>query len=261
MLVRQALRGVAETIALDEVELNDISTAVTEACNNVVSHAYGDELGSMEVQLRVEEQALEVLVRDGGVGIGMAAYEPAQEDVEGGIGLPVIRALATRASFVEPPEGGTEVGMLFMTPEAQPLEAPVDLERFELVPALPASVQDAMSISVGPAALARPVLRRVLAALAARALFSVERIGETQRLAEELVAHLVGSSERNRLTAGVDLAPREVLLTVGPLREGSSVDGLAPFLDRLAASHHVERADSAEVLAVRLVEEPRARRG
>ncbi len=39
MLVRQMLAGVAEAVELDANDLNDISTAVTEACNNVVLHA------------------------------------------------------------------------------------------------------------------------------------------------------------------------------------------------------------------------------
>lgn len=260
LLVRQALRGLGEAVALDEIELNDLSTAVTEACNNVVTHAYADGGGSLEVEISASGEVLEVLVRDIGIGIGDAAEEPSEEAVEGGIGLPVMRALANEVSFEEPPEGGTLVRMVFQSAKVASLELPLDRERFELSPGEQTEPRDAMSISVGPARLARPVLRRVIAALAARAHFSAERVGETQRLAEEIVAHLVGSSQRNRLTAGVTVTPRTLDLTVGPLREGSSVDGLAPFLEHLAASHEVVRADSAEVLALQLVEpaSPRA---
>jgi anti-sigma regulatory factor (Ser/Thr protein kinase) len=259
LLVRQALRGLGEAVALDELELNDLSTAVTEACNNVVTHAYGEGTGPLEVEISASGEVLEVLVRDLGIGIGDAAHEPAEEAVEGGIGLPVIRALSQEASFEEPPEGGTLVRMRFQSAKLASLEPPLDREHFELAPGEQEQPRDAMSIAVGPARLARPVLRRVIAALAARAHFSVERVGETQRLAEELVAHLVGSSQRNRLTAGVTVTPRTLELTVGPLREGSSVDGLAPFLEHLAASHQVVRADSAEVLALQLVERARHR--
>lgn len=257
--MRQALRGLGEAVALDEVELNDLSTAVTEACNNVVSHAYNGSDGSLEVELSAYGETLEVLVRDHGVGIGDAAEEPLEEAVIGGIGLPVIRALTREASFKEPPGGGTLVRMLFTSAKVAMLEEPLDSEHFELAPGEHGTPHDAMSISVGPAVLARPVLRRFLAALAARARFSAERVGATQRLAEELVAHLVGSSQRSRLTAGVSVAPRSLELTVGPLQEGSSLAGLAPLLERLAASHEVVRADSAEVLALRLVEPAVAR--
>ncbi len=258
--------GLGEAVALDELELNDLSTAVTEACNNVVTHAYADGAGPLEVEITASADGLEVLVCDIGIGIGDAAEEASEaseaseEAVEGGIGLPVMRALAQELSFEEPPEGGTIVRMLFQSTKVASLESPLDRERFELAPGEQREPRDAMSISVGPARLARPVLRRVIAALAARAHFSAARVGETQRLAEEIVAHLVGSSQRNRLTAGVTVTPRTLDLTVGPLREGSSVDGLAPILEHLAASHQVVRADSAEVLALQLVEpaEPRA---
>ncbi len=251
--MRQALRGLAETVGLDEVELNDITTAVTEACNNVVSHAYGEHTGALEVEINGLGASLKVLVRDHGIGIGDAATESEtvpDEHVEGGIGLPVIRALSDRVSFEAPPGGGTEVQMFFSLEKIAGLEAALDSEYLEIVP--PAN--EAMSISVGPARLARPVLRRVLSAVAARARFSAERVTETQRLADGLVAHLVGSGQENRLTTGVSITPRNIELTVGPLREGASVDGLAPLLEQLAATHQVERADGAEMLAVRLVE-------
>jgi len=52
-LVRQMLAGVAEAVGLDGNDLNDISTAATEACNNVVLHAYEggkDRLRSTSMQ-------------------------------------------------------------------------------------------------------------------------------------------------------------------------------------------------------------------
>ena len=59
LIVRQALRGLSEALGLDEIELNDISTAVTEACNNVVSHAYGElEGGVLEVQIDASRDQL-----------------------------------------------------------------------------------------------------------------------------------------------------------------------------------------------------------
>ena len=42
-LVRQALGGVAASVGIHEALLADIKTAVSEACNNVVLHAYADE--------------------------------------------------------------------------------------------------------------------------------------------------------------------------------------------------------------------------
>ena len=51
LLVREMLTGVAETVDLDGSDLNDIRTAVTEACNNVVLHAYQGDEGPLEVEV------------------------------------------------------------------------------------------------------------------------------------------------------------------------------------------------------------------
>ena len=40
-VVRGTLAGLAELLAVDTPFLDDLKTAVTEACNNVVLHAYG----------------------------------------------------------------------------------------------------------------------------------------------------------------------------------------------------------------------------
>jgi serine/threonine-protein kinase RsbW len=255
LLVRQTLRGLAEAVQLDEVELNDITTAVTEACNNVVSHAYGDRVGELEVEGSLSAGGLEVLVRDRGEGIGAAAQASAEEDL-GGIGLPVIRALTEQVTFSGRDGGGTEVRMHFANANAGALARPLNGEPLEASLSLQGGAEDAVAITVGPARLARAVLPRVLSALAARARFSTLRISETQHLAEELVAHVAGSYEQGRLSAGISVAPRNLELTVGPLREGSSRDGLATMLERFADEHSVQRADSVEVLAVRLVEPP-----
>ena len=50
-LVRGVLAGVAELIGLDPELLDDLKTAVSEACNNVVMHAYGGETGPLEVRM------------------------------------------------------------------------------------------------------------------------------------------------------------------------------------------------------------------
>ena len=69
MLVREVLTGVAEALALDGSDLIDIHTAVTEACNNVVQHAYAGEEGPLDVVVELAPGAVTVVVRDWGVGI------------------------------------------------------------------------------------------------------------------------------------------------------------------------------------------------
>jgi len=251
--VRQALRGLAETVALDEVELNDLSTAVTEACNNVVAHAYGDAVGVLEVEVRSSEHSLEVTVRDHGGGLPPGIAEQDEESLSG-IGLPVIRALTSAVELGETPGGGTEVRMRFATDKLASLGSPTDPHVIDIAPPRDAEADETVGMSVGPAALARPVLRRVLTAVCARARFSTGRIAGAQRLSDELVAHLARWLNGGWLTAAVSVAPRHLTLTVGPLSPGSSLDGLSPWLERFADGHDIERADSAEVLAIRLTE-------
>ena len=51
-------------------EVNDVKTAVSEAVTNAIVHAYPDKLGKVVVKLRIkEDHALEIVVKDWGVGI------------------------------------------------------------------------------------------------------------------------------------------------------------------------------------------------
>ena len=58
------LGGVAELLQLDPELLDDLKTAVSEACNNVVLHAYPGGSGPLTVQLTLGARGIEVIVRD-----------------------------------------------------------------------------------------------------------------------------------------------------------------------------------------------------
>src|ERR1700722_16340406 len=121
VLVREALSGMAETVGVDGVDLNDIRTAVTEACNNVVLHAYEGEEGPLHVEVYLSADVVEVVVRDHGTGIKPHIRD---EKAALGIGLSIIQALAPRVEFKDVAGGGTEVRMEFATPSAQALDVP-----------------------------------------------------------------------------------------------------------------------------------------
>src|SRR4051794_12066095 len=66
-VVRHALAGLAERIGMDEPGIADLKTVVTEACMNVVVHAYpADVSGLLEVEAAREQDGLAVVVRDYG---------------------------------------------------------------------------------------------------------------------------------------------------------------------------------------------------
>ena len=100
-LVRGMLSGMAEPLALDPELLDDLKTAVSEACNNVVLHAYEGAPGPMVVTLHATPRALKVSVADRGVGVPEDVGESTP-----GIGLSVIRALAEHVTITRRSEGG-----------------------------------------------------------------------------------------------------------------------------------------------------------
>jgi serine/threonine-protein kinase RsbW len=262
VLVRQALTGLAEAVGLDPLELSDINTAVSEACNNVVLHAYGGGEGPLEIDVRIAQPVLEILVRDRGGGIRPRG-EPS-ESADGGIGLPVIQALAQHVELRDLAGEGTEVRMEFASPGAATLE-PVSAgeDGFEFGQIGDSMFTDKTAMTIQPGVLAGAVLPRVLCSLAARAHFSTDRISDTQMLADALLAQLDGSISGSRLGFGIGVAPYELELRVGPLRNGRSaavieacaLDGVGALLERLTDGHEVAPEGSAELLKLRLIEQ------
>ena len=122
-VVRQALAGMADALAFDPAVLSDMKMAVTEACTNVVVHAYGDnDPGELEVQMLAGEQDLTIVVRDHGTGI---QPKPARTDTPAlGLGLPLIAALSDAFELRGAAGHGTEVRMTFSyARESDPVDA------------------------------------------------------------------------------------------------------------------------------------------
>lgn len=108
-IVRHVLGGLGEAYKLSEEKLSDIRLAVTEACANVVVHAYPDgQEGRMEVVATMAEETLTVLVRDWGCGIGPRPDSPGL-----GLGLSLIAALAESVQLGQSEQQSTEVQMTF----------------------------------------------------------------------------------------------------------------------------------------------------
>jgi serine/threonine-protein kinase RsbW len=289
VLVREMLSGVAQAIELGGSDLDDARTAVTEACNNVVLHAYEGEVGPLEVEVYLEPGKLGVLklgvlVRDH--GIGMPAEPESPEMGDGGIGLHVIRTLAHGVEFRDSVDGGTEVWMEFaatagagsleLSQEGAPKAPMLPLPREDApkapTPALPredapeaptfalSRTPTTTTISIGPISLARTVLPRLVITLAARAHFSTDRISDAQMLADALVAHAHAAVSGDTLSIGVAVEPRDLELHIAPLGAGraqrligdSELDGLGRVIERLADRHQVASAGSHETLTLGL---------
>ncbi len=110
-VVRQALTGMADALAFDDAVLSDMKMAVTEACTNVVVHAYDDEGGQLEVAMLAGDDDLTIVVRDHGAGI---QPKPARTEPPAlGLGLPLIAALSDAFELRGTAGQGTEVRMTF----------------------------------------------------------------------------------------------------------------------------------------------------
>jgi serine/threonine-protein kinase RsbW len=257
VLVRETLTGVAEAIGLDAHDLDDIRTAVTEACNNVALHAYEGEQGPLEVEIYAAGGEFEVLVRDHGIGMQPSTRE---DQWIVGIGLPVIEALVQSVEFADTAEGGTEVRMSFATPGATTLEPPdealrsTDGER---------GGDTTTSVTIAPVApLARTVLPRLLGVLAARAHFSTDRISDALLVADALGAHASRSTSAGHLTIRVSIEPRNLELSLGPLDLGcarelmtdSTAEGIGRVIEKLSDHHSVAVDGSYEVLDLQLID-------
>jgi serine/threonine-protein kinase RsbW len=108
-VVRHVLGAFAEALRLPPELVEDIRLAATEACTNVIRHAYrAGEDGPLEVLIRPDGDRLELVVSDRGQGLGPRA------DVSGrGLGLPLIAALADSVDLEELPVHGSRIAMSF----------------------------------------------------------------------------------------------------------------------------------------------------
>jgi serine/threonine-protein kinase RsbW len=109
-VVRQAVRGLLDAAEVEDQLAGDVLLAVTEACTNVVRHAYRDATAPGEIQINASSDGrrLVIVVRDRGCGLTPRIDSPGL-----GLGLPVIAAVSDRMEVHDADGGGTLVTMEF----------------------------------------------------------------------------------------------------------------------------------------------------
>jgi serine/threonine-protein kinase RsbW len=251
IVVRQAVAGLGEAVGLPASRIGDMKTVVTEACNNVVLHAYeDDEEGPLELSALASDEAIEVTVEDRGRG-----FQPGTEvDQERslGLGLPLIASLSDSFEIRGAAGEGTRMSVRFDRDE-------VKLESVNGTGSAEAPVEVSMEMTAGTAV--RPVLARVIGALAARAEFPVDRLSDTVLLGDAVSAHAPDDFAGGRLEIAIKDGDGTLDVRVGPLLEGGGerilaemdVPGSGGSLRTLAHSMEVTRGktkdgDSAEFL-------------
>ena len=220
-VVRHAIAGLAERIGMDDAAIADLKTVVTEACMNVVIHAYPeDETGLLEIQAVPDLEGLTVAVRDFGRGI---SPRPGVDRPSLRIGLALIAALSSSFEIRGGIEQGTEIRMHL------PLRSrPIPAAGEEARPDAP-RVPDATEIQVGAAELLGPVLSRALTALAARQEITIDRISDAMLLADAISAAAPRGFADGQVKLSIADRPEGVELKIGPMESGAA-DGLRSSL-------------------------------
>jgi len=227
IVVRQAISGMAEALGLGQERIADLKTVVSEACNNVVLHAYDGDPGPLHVAAEPMDAELVVEVADEGHGFRPRAGEGYASL---GIGLPLIAALSdsfqisggsgrgskTTIHFGYASSEGSSNGVLAV--------APAELE-----------------IALAPGKMVKPVLARIIGALAARAKFSVDRLADTVLLGDAVSASGGADFSDGRVGISIKDASGKLDVRVGPLVEGAG--------DRLMSEMDVPGAGSLRSLA------------
>ncbi len=237
-VVRRAVGGYARVFGADEEMVDDILTAVSEACTNAVMHAYGGEEGSVRVEVAHSDPCLFITIRDWGSGMS-----PEVESVESSslrLGMSLMSALADEFQVRSGPTIGTEVSFIFDLDR----EPRVPRPRQEPAPGLAdgATVIDAE----GPGGLA--ALKSALSMLAAQADFSLDRLADLQLLSEVLVEKSTPAPESS-LRVSIDELEEGLRLTIGPLRDGAIVPS-ADDNGGLAGLHRIVERLTAEARSV-----------
>jgi serine/threonine-protein kinase RsbW len=108
-VVRHVLGALAEALGLPDAVTEDMRLAVTEACTNVVRHAYAGGRGPIDVAVRPKGDELEVTVADAGRGFG-----PSPDTGGPGLGLPLIAALSDSLEIERSRGAGSRLIMSFL---------------------------------------------------------------------------------------------------------------------------------------------------
>lgn len=247
-VVRHALAGIADTLPVEASMLSDMKTAVTEACNNVVVHAYPDSAGTLEVEARPVAESVTITVRDHGAGMQPAPVEPAKPTLS--LGLPLIAALSERYEIRGGSGLGMEVSMTFGS-QAGGTNQPAAAITTE-APTPKASPGTGVSITPGP--MVAPVLGRITAMLAARADFSLDRLADAVLVSDAISAQAPSCISGSHVSVAIEDGDGSLDFRVGPLASGGAnellttmnVPGFEHSLERLANEVQVEQADSSE---------------
>lgn len=117
-IVRLNLYGIASKMGFSYEEIEDMKVAVSEACNNSVLYAYGEENGVVEVIFNFDDSELAITVKDEGESFerveqregDATLHDKDLNEVQiGGLGFYLMQALMDDVNVTSESGKGTEV--------------------------------------------------------------------------------------------------------------------------------------------------------
>jgi serine/threonine-protein kinase RsbW len=101
---RAAVAELGAALGMEATPLGDLKLLVSEACSNVVRHAYPRGGGDFELETIPKQGELEIVVRDSGEGL-----TPKLGSATSSLGLGLISTFSSRFEIRGRASGGTEV--------------------------------------------------------------------------------------------------------------------------------------------------------
>lgn len=198
ILAREVGGGFAQLLDAPPAQVDDIKTALTEACNNSILHGYGGRSGTLSISGVCSEHALEFSVIDFGEGLSAAS------DNKGlGFGLPLIAAVSDEYEVKGGSEGGTKVRMAFGMNSAPTALGP------DSDPGIPENTDSIVLEASLPG-----LTRRLAVAVGAAADLTVDRLSDLEVAMDLAEQQLSGTDAILAIRAGEDMR-----LELGPVTE------------------------------------------
>jgi anti-sigma regulatory factor (Ser/Thr protein kinase) len=216
-VVRHGLAGLAEGLGAAPDLVDDIKTAVSEAVTNAVVHGYPESVGPIDVEARVTERRLEIVVRDQGAGIQPRPLSDEETSLR--VGLALIGALSDEFVVRGDEGSGTELRISFDLDRGEGGE----VERPEPLSAGSTLSEHQALIAIHSTVAGGDAIPKVLEMFVARADLSIERLSD---------AHVIGDFLSNWTWQAVDHEPLEVAISDGEGRVEIRIGPLEPGVGR-----------------------------
>ena len=113
--VRNWLGEYAKAEGFSNEEVRKLALVVSEACVNVIEHAYGGRPSNpIDLSLAIDDERLVLKIRDVGSKFDLADYQPPDlsEPHEGGYGIYIMRSLMDRVEYDTSDERGTTLTLV-----------------------------------------------------------------------------------------------------------------------------------------------------